>query len=42
MDTTREVARDLARAGEVEIAQQGEPLDPDRPWTGPVRVRSTG
>ncbi|HEU5152472.1 MAG TPA: DUF3253 domain-containing protein [Iamia sp.] len=42
MDLTREVVRDLARAGEVEVTQKGEPLDPDAPWRGPVRVRATG
>jgi hypothetical protein len=40
MELTREVARDLARAGEVEITQGGEPVDPDRPWRGPVRIRA--
>jgi hypothetical protein len=39
MDLTREVARDLARAGEVEITQRGEVLDPDESWRGPVRIR---
>lgn len=41
MELTREVARGLARAGEVEITQKGEALDPDEPWKGPVRIRAT-
>ncbi|QYG91918.1 DUF3253 domain-containing protein [Iamia sp. SCSIO 61187] len=40
MDLTRDVARDLARGGEVEITQKGRALDPDAPWRGPVRIRS--
>jgi len=39
MDPVREVVRDLARSGEVEVVQRGEVLDPDRPWRGPVRIR---
>jgi hypothetical protein len=42
MDLTREVARALARDGDVEITQKGEALDPDAPWRGPVRVRAAG
>lgn len=42
MDLTRDVARDLARAGEVEITQKGTALDPDEAWKGPVRVRAAG
>lgn len=42
MDLTRDVARELARAGDLEITQKGEPLDPDQPWKGPVRIRATG
>ena len=41
MADARELARDLARGGEVEISQRGEVLDPDAPWRGPVRIRST-
>lgn len=40
MDLTRAVVRDLARAGEVEVTQRSEVLDPDGPWKGPVRIRS--
>jgi hypothetical protein len=40
MEPVWEVVRDLARAGEVEVTQRGEVLDPDRPWTGPVRIRA--
>ncbi len=40
MADTRELARDLARGGEVEISQRGEVLDPDAPWRGPVRIRA--
>lgn len=36
----REVARDLARAGEVDVLQRGERLDPDAPWNGPIRIRA--
>jgi uncharacterized protein DUF3253 len=38
MDRTREIARTLARRGEVVITQRGATLDPDKPWRGPVRV----
>jgi Protein of unknown function (DUF3253) len=40
MDQARDVARDLARAGEVEITQQGSVLDPDAAWRGPIRIRA--
>ncbi|MET1074522.1 MAG: DUF3253 domain-containing protein [Umezawaea sp.] len=40
MDRTREIARDLARRGAVEITQRGEVLDVDEPWRGPIRIRS--
>ena len=39
MDDAREVARELARAGEVEITQKGESIDPDSQWRGPIRIR---
>jgi hypothetical protein len=39
MEPVREVVRDLARSGEVEILQRGDVLDPDRGWRGPIRVR---
>ncbi|GAB7066357.1 DUF3253 domain-containing protein [Mycobacterium hodleri] len=41
MDDARDVARDLARHGEVEISQKGTVLDPDEPWRGPIRIRIT-
>ena len=37
----REVARELARAGEVEITQGGKAVDPDGDWRGPIRIRTT-
>jgi hypothetical protein len=41
MDDARDIARELARAGDVEISQKGEVLDPDQPWRGPIRIRAT-
>ena len=41
MESTREAARLLARAGEVEITQRGGVLDPDGDWRGPIRIRAT-
>jgi hypothetical protein len=38
MDLVRDIARDLARAGEVVVTQRGEALDPDAPWRGPIRI----
>lgn len=35
----REIARELARQRRVQVTQGGEPLDPDAPWKGPVRIR---
>ncbi|MEV6639129.1 DUF3253 domain-containing protein [Amycolatopsis sp. NPDC051371] len=35
----RELARQLARAGRVELTQRGRPLDPDGEWRGPIRIR---
>ncbi|MBM7772467.1 hypothetical protein JOD54_002671 [Actinokineospora baliensis] len=35
----RELARDLARAGEVRLTQRGAVLDPDGQWRGPIRIR---
>lgn len=40
MADTREVARELARSGQVEITQRGKVLDPDGDWRGPVRIRT--
>ena len=39
METVRDVVRDLARTGEVEVLQRGEVLDPDGGWRGPIRIR---
>jgi hypothetical protein len=41
MEPVREVVRDLASAGEVEVTQRGEVLDPMGSWRGPVRIRRT-
>ncbi|KUH87927.1 MULTISPECIES: DUF3253 domain-containing protein [unclassified Mycobacterium] len=41
MNDARDVARDLARRGEVEITQKGEVVDPDATWRGPIRIRAT-
>lgn len=41
MDDARDVARDLARHGDVEISQKGTVLDPDATWRGPIRIRIT-
>lgn len=38
----RDVVRQLARRGAVEVSQGGEPLDPAKEWKGPVRVRRIG
>lgn len=40
MEPAREAARQLARAGEVQITQRGTVLDPDGDWRGPVRIRA--
>ncbi|PRC42303.1 DUF3253 domain-containing protein [Mycobacterium sp. ITM-2017-0098] len=40
MDKARELARELARAGEVEITQGGNVVGPDSDWRGPVRIRT--
>jgi Protein of unknown function (DUF3253) len=40
MGQARDIARDLAKAGEVEIMQRGEVLDPDAQWRGPIRIRA--
>lgn len=41
MDDARDVARDLARDGEVELSQKGDVLDPGADWKGPIRIRAT-
>jgi hypothetical protein len=40
MEQARDAARALAKAGEVEITQQGKVLDPDAAWRGPIRIRA--
>lgn len=40
MDPVRDIARDLAREGRLEVSQKGQRLDPDGQWRGPVRIRS--
>ena len=40
MELARDIARDLAKAGEVEIMQRGEVIDPDAQWRGPIRIRA--
>ena len=39
MDDARACARELARAGDVDITQGGETIDPDSDWKGPIRIR---
>ncbi|CAN5550222.1 hypothetical protein BH10ACT1_BH10ACT1_12810 [soil metagenome] len=39
MDLAREVARDLARDGDVVIEQRHQRVDPEASWHGPVRIR---
>jgi len=39
MDVTRDIARDMAIAGELEVLQRGAVIDPTVPWRGPVRLR---
>ncbi|MGN6693207.1 MAG: DUF3253 domain-containing protein [Aquihabitans sp.] len=41
MDEVRDVAHQLAAAGQVEVTQGGHHLDPDGEWKGPVRIRLT-
>ncbi len=41
MEDVRQVARQLAREGLIEISRKGERLDPDRPFGGPIRLRLT-
>ncbi len=35
----RELARALARTGDVRLTQRGKLLDPDDKWQGPIRIR---
>jgi hypothetical protein len=39
MDDTRQVVRQLAVDGRVEVLQKGETIDPTSGWKGPVRIR---
>ncbi|ORB74210.1 S-adenosylmethionine tRNA ribosyltransferase [Mycobacterium scrofulaceum] len=41
MADAREVARQLARSGAVQITQRGGVVDPDGEWAGPIRIRAT-
>jgi hypothetical protein len=41
MADAQNVARELARAGDVEITQGGKAVDPDGDWRGPIRIRTT-
>ncbi|AUI60297.1 hypothetical protein B1H26_23880 [Amycolatopsis sp. BJA-103] len=38
----RELARELARTGEVRLTQRGRSVDPDGEWEGPIRIRLPG
>ena len=38
----RDEVRTLAYDNVVEVSQRGKPLDPDRAWKGPIRIRRTG
>jgi hypothetical protein len=38
MEDARELARQLAKSGDVQITQRGEVLDPDGAWNGPIRI----
>jgi uncharacterized protein DUF3253 len=38
----RELARELARAGQVRLTQRDRVLDPDGEWRGPIRIRLPG
>ena len=35
----RELARELARTGQVRLTQRNRLLDPDGEWRGPIRIR---
>ena len=39
MEDTRQVARQLAREGTIEIVQKGTVLDPNKAFRGPIRLR---
>src|ERR1700738_4916056 len=38
MVDARELARELAKSGDVEITQRGNVLDPESAWNGPIRI----
>jgi hypothetical protein len=38
MGDARELARELARSGDVQITQRGDVLDPEGAWSGPIRI----
>lgn len=40
MTDARDLARELAQSGVVEITQRGEVLDPHGDWRGPIRIRT--
>jgi hypothetical protein len=40
MDDARDIARELARSGDVDIAQNGKVIDPECDWRGPIRIRT--
>jgi hypothetical protein len=40
MDQARDIARALAKDGEVVVTQQGQELDPNATWRGPIRIRA--
>ncbi|SPM39145.1 hypothetical protein BN971_00561, partial [Mycobacterium numidiamassiliense] len=40
MPDVRELARELAKSGDVEITQGGKVLDPAGSWNGPIRIRT--
>ncbi|MDG4666706.1 DUF3253 domain-containing protein [Mycobacterium sp. 236(2023)] len=39
MDEARELARELAASGVVDIMQRGKVIDPQAQWRGPIRIR---
>jgi hypothetical protein len=40
MDQARDIARTLAKDGQVVVTQGGNELDPDATWRGPIRIRA--
>jgi Protein of unknown function (DUF3253) len=40
MADVRELARELAKSGDVQITQGGKVLDPAGSWSGPIRIRT--